>query len=129
MQVNLKINFKSMALSVIIILITLELSPYIIAPAILDGGFSRNKIKAELATNTIADTSITKGEENSESYLSEHIVHPYLGFIHNPDEQYNQFGFPSERRALLIESGKFLKIGAVVSGLRSSNTLPIMGIG
>ena len=94
---NKKINhaIKSTLVYLAIILFSLEIAPFIIGSFILEEGYSRNTIKQELMQRSASVNSMndsTTGQQ--EEYLSEHIVHPYLGFVHEASDNYNSFGFP-----------------------------------
>jgi len=77
-----------------------------------------------------------QAQQNKEGYLSDHIVHPYLGFTHIPDENYNEFGFEGENPIIkkkynslnvCITGGSVAKQLMQVSGLeiiRGLNSLP-----
>jgi hypothetical protein len=87
--------FKSLLVYLAVILFTLEIAPFILGSFILEGGYSRRKIKQELtqryeSNNLVTDSTAGQQEE----YLSEHMVHPYLGFVHEASDNYNSFGFP-----------------------------------
>jgi len=90
-----KSHIKALLPSFLIVLITLEISPYIIGSFFLSEGYSRKEIQADLQQQIKSiDTFEDIVKENRDGYLSEHIVHPYLGFIHTSDSYYNEYGFP-----------------------------------
>lgn len=77
-----------------ILIVTLEVTPYLLSPLLMKEGFSRKEARAELdrihaAARGEADTSL----DLSSGYLSEHILHPYVGFVHGSGGDYNEFGF------------------------------------
>ncbi len=94
-------HFKTILVYLAIIIFTLEIAPFIIGSFILVEGYSRRKVKQELmqgsVTKIFADDTITAQKEE---YLSEHIVHPYLGFVHEDSDNYNSFGFPDAQPIL-----------------------------
>lgn len=104
MEVKLKISLKPILISLFIILLTLELIPFILGSFFLEEGYSRKKIKSELKGSILVDTATILEDESAESYLSEHIVHPYLGFIHHPNDYYNKYGFPAGDPMLVNEN-------------------------
>ena len=87
--------FLSWAVYVLIIIITLEIAPFILSPLLLKQGFHRGDIQKEIALNEVVDSSqTTASEDNKGAYLGEHLLHPYLGYVHIPGDDYNAYGFP-----------------------------------
>ncbi len=81
----------------IIILVTLEFSPYLVSPVLLKKSFSRKELRNELLETSESNNKPNKGaqiEAKNTNYLSDHILHPYLGFVGIPAEGYNEFCFP-----------------------------------
>jgi len=89
-------KLTNILLYLVIIVSTLELSPFILAPIIFGQRFSRSKIKNELKLNP--QSSREQTSENSapdqNEYLGDHILHPYLGFVSIPHDNYNEFCLP-----------------------------------
>lgn len=99
MKFHFKAYLNNILISLIIILLTLEFSPFIIGSFFLNQGYSRKEIQKEIEVKNIAENS-QQEQLQDEGYLSEHILHPYLGFIHKPDNNYNEFGFLSQNPVL-----------------------------
>ncbi len=79
---------------ILIILVTLEIIPFLMGKMFLPEGYSRKQIKQELnlASTINRDSTIQlAGEEGG--YLGEHLLHPYLGYVSIPREGYNEYGF------------------------------------
>lgn len=86
---------KNILLYFLIFAFTLEVSPFLLGSFFLENGYSRKKINAELEQRAgIQTDSIDPDHTKPEGYLSEHMVHPYLGFVHKPVGSYNEYGFP-----------------------------------
>lgn len=79
---------------IVIIIITLEVAPYIISHPILGYSFSRQELKEQLKASETGNSKgeIEEGQQNE--YLGDHILHPYLGFVSIPHPNYNEFNFP-----------------------------------
>lgn len=73
----------------IIITITLEVTPYILSSSILGEPFSKSELLLELKKFNLTDKPSIES-----TYLGEHILHPYLGFVHAPADNYNDYCFP-----------------------------------
>jgi hypothetical protein len=81
--------------TILVIILTFELSPYILSPLLLRHSFSRRDIKAELKNTASTEENNEKQESsNSNEYLGDHILHPYMGFVSIPHPNYNDFCFP-----------------------------------
>jgi len=80
----------------IIIVITLEITPFILSSFILGHSFSRSSIHNELAQsndlNVVSEDD--QGSSEQSEYLGDHILHPYLGFVSIPHDTYNEFCLP-----------------------------------
>jgi hypothetical protein len=89
-------KFTNILIYLIIISITLEVTPFILSSFILGHSFSRSSIKNELAQsdklNPPPEDKKTPSEQSE--YLSDHILHPYLGFVSIPHDTYNDFCLP-----------------------------------
>lgn len=80
----------------IIIVITLEITPFILSSFILEHSFSRSDLLDELDSFN-EHTQLIDHEEiesNKSEYLGDHILHPYLGFVSIPHDNYNDFCLP-----------------------------------
>ncbi len=79
-----------------IIVVTLELSPYILSGFLLDQSFSRKKIRIELAESKseTQQEDQTDNQQPKNQYLGNHILHPYLGFVGVEQDGFNEFHFP-----------------------------------
>ena len=82
------------ALLLLVILITLELSPYIIGRYFLHHSFSRKEIRQELKAAEPKTDTLEFQNTNTDGYLGDHILHPYLGFVSIPHPDYNEFNLP-----------------------------------
>lgn len=110
MKTSLRIPVKSILVYLIILIITLEISPFLAGPVFLGEKFSRSEIKRDLQQKVYSQEE--QGDtmaEIREGYLSEHMVHPYLGFVHQPDHYYNAYGFPADT-PLPIRSGNMVNV-------------------
>jgi hypothetical protein len=92
-MVKLKI-LKNWGLSLIMILISLELSPYVIGRFFLQQSFSRKEIRKEIIISKESISIDTIENKPTEGYLGDHILHPYLGFVSIPHSNYNEFNLP-----------------------------------
>lgn len=80
----------------IIIVITLEVTPFILSSFILGHSFSRSASLDELDSFKQSTQLIDQeeSESNNTEYLGDHILHPYLGFVSIPHDNYNDFCLP-----------------------------------
>ncbi len=80
----------------VIIVITLEVTPFILSSFILGHSFSRGSVLNELAQYNLFNQPSEDKKEPSEQteYLGDHILHPYLGFVSIPHDTYNEFCLP-----------------------------------
>lgn len=77
-----------------VILALIEFSPYAFAPVILKKSFSRKELRNELEQYSgIKNETDSVSAEKKDKYLGEHVIHPYLGFVNDPLEIHNRFGF------------------------------------
>jgi hypothetical protein len=120
-------RLKNLLFFLIIIVITIEVCPYIISPIIYNKSFSREQVKIELLQLYKQNTEENiKNEEDSpeNEYLGGHILHPYLGFVSVPKAGYNRFCFPGID-PLLKQSDDQVNIcimgGSVALGLYSTS--------
>jgi hypothetical protein len=83
----------------IVVVVVIELLPYAVAPLLLGRSFSRSDLRQELAIQhaaaTVQQTDDAQAEP-AEGYLSEHVLHPYLGYVSTPRTGYNRFGFKAD---------------------------------
>lgn len=88
-------KFKNRILPLLFFIILAELSPYLFSKILLNQPFSRGAIRLELEQqlSNNGDTTANEGD-GGEEYLSDHILHPYLGFVSAPNAAYNKFCFP-----------------------------------
>lgn len=130
MEIKANINFKPIVISLVVILATLELSPFLLGSLFLEQGYSRRSVKQQISQTDEADLSDKKTIKQEEAYLSEHMVHPYVGFIHKPDEYYNDFGYPHQD-PLLKKTGNTINIcltgGSVAKQLFQNSTDVLIG--
>ncbi|MDZ7742326.1 MAG: hypothetical protein U5Q03_11385 [Bacteroidota bacterium] len=92
----MKIKKKLSGLIILLIIagLTLELSPFILAPAVLGHSFSRKEYRKDLKDNWIAIHAEKGPGSKADNYKQGiHSIHPYLGFVHNPGGAYNDLGF------------------------------------
>ena len=90
----MKKRLSGILLLILIIGITLEFSPYLMAPVLLDHAFSRKEYRQQLKSewqSLQAEQSDNKNEDQYRKGL--HVIHPYLGFVHRPGNAYNELGF------------------------------------
>ncbi|MCB2220134.1 MAG: hypothetical protein KQI35_07035 [Bacteroidetes bacterium] len=90
-----KKQISSIFIVLLIILVILELSPFLMGRYFLGEGFSRSEIQKALLnqTDAVEDSTVKLGTDDG-GYLGEHLLHPYLGFVSIPRAGYNQYGFP-----------------------------------
>lgn len=94
MKKEIHFHFPPWLIYLIIVVLTLELSPFILSPLVLKQGFHRSEIKNEIGVDkqtTGDDTTSSRTDKNE--YLGEHYLHPYLGYVHIPGGAYNIYGF------------------------------------
>lgn len=108
MDWTIKLNLKTLLTYLGIVLLTAEFAPFIVGSIFLQGGYSRSEILDELKDLRDTDT-IKTANTAADNYLSEHILHPYLGYVHQPDEYYNNYGYPMQD-PLLKRSGEVLNV-------------------
>jgi len=126
-------QIRGWLIAVLIVLITLEFSPIILSPLILKQSFSRNELLASLRNEIL---SAEKDEKpvatGTDEYLGDHILHPYLGFVSIPQQNYNEFCFPGtnpvtkkadDRVHLVIMGGSVAKDIYSLTGERIINNL------
>lgn len=115
----------------IIISITLEVTPYILSSSILGHSFSKGDLLNELEKFSQKDSL-----SNESAYLGEHILHPYLGFVHTPDDNYNDYCLPgidpitkksSNQLNVVLMGGSVAKDLYTVSGDRIKQQLENSG--
>ncbi|MEZ5196158.1 MAG: hypothetical protein R2764_07085 [Bacteroidales bacterium] len=92
-----KYNFQILVwlIYIAIIVITLEVAPYIVSVHFLGHAFSRHELREELKKAEIPKINSEKNKEDNQQneYLGDHILHPYLGFVSIPHQNYNDFNF------------------------------------
>lgn len=92
---NRKITIvKNWGIPILIIIITLEVSPYILGRLFLQQSFSRKEFRQELKAGEINPDTTVQVNNNTDGYLGDHILHPYLGFVSIPHPNYNDFNLP-----------------------------------
>lgn len=85
----------SILVYLIIIAVTLEITPFILSPFIHGHSFSRSVIQNELdQSNVLNETSEEENTASQSEYLGDHVLHPYLGFVSIPHDTYNEFCLP-----------------------------------
>jgi hypothetical protein len=92
---NLKF-LKNGLIPLFVVIITLELSPYVLGRIFLHQSFSRKEIRNELKAEETNKATIDQKNNNPDGYLGDHILHPYLGFVSIPHPNYNAFNLPGE---------------------------------
>lgn len=94
MKINLQIQLKKVLTYLVIILLTLEISPFILGSFFIEGGYSRkDSLKSLEEYSKTEENPAGKNDTLYDGYLSEHVLHPYLGFVHREESGYNDFGF------------------------------------
>jgi hypothetical protein len=127
MKGKLKNRLSYFLFLLIIIPLTIELSPYVLSPVIYKQSFSRKNIQSELLGqyNREAKKVVGSSKKNAENeYLGDHILHPYLGFVNVPNKNYNRFCFPGSDPITTKASGKInicLMGGSVALGLYNTS--------
>lgn len=86
--------FRNWLYTLLVILLTIELSPFIIGRFFLAQSYSRKEIRQELTSGETIIESPELTNTNTEGYLGDHILHPYLGFVSIPHPNYNEFNLP-----------------------------------
>ncbi len=97
MKGKLKKRLQYFLFLLVIIPLTIELSPYVLSPLIYKQSFSRKNLRTELLGqyNRQLEKDVEHSKKSAENeYLGDHILHPYLGFVNVPNENYNRFCFP-----------------------------------
>ncbi|MEZ5147756.1 MAG: hypothetical protein R2759_11970 [Bacteroidales bacterium] len=80
--------------TVLIILATLEIIPFLAGKVFIHDGYSRREIKRELLVESVTNQDSTIQLANDDGgYLGEHLLHPYLGYVSVPRSGYNELGF------------------------------------
>jgi hypothetical protein len=81
---------------VTITVVLIELFPYVVSPKLVNESFSKKVFKSELNNQLLVSQELVFKEEggSKNEYLGSHILHPYLGFVSVPRENYNRFGLP-----------------------------------
>ena len=92
----MKSFIENFLIIVVVTAIALEILPYFAAPYMLDASFSRSQFSTELFHASVDSVAIINDtiDTNEDKYISDHILHPYLGFVGTPRKSYNKFGFP-----------------------------------
>lgn len=93
-------KISSPLITILVVIITLELSPYLIGSFFLGNTFSRNDLQNEIDKEFVQESIQGENNQSKEGYLSGHEVHPYLGFIHSPNGYFNDYGFPGPEPVL-----------------------------
>jgi hypothetical protein len=89
------ISIKQWFFTLLMVILTLELSPYLLGRFFLNHSFSRKEIREELRKVEIPKEKNDSTDLNGDAgYLSDHILHPYLGFVSIPHPDYNEFNLP-----------------------------------
>lgn len=98
MKVKKRVLYVLFLIATLIIL--LELSPYVFSSVLLQKSFSKDEIKQALLDaynkDNLVDQSESGKEVKKEKYLGNHILHPYLGFVSVPRDNYNRFCLPGD---------------------------------
>ncbi|MBL7965249.1 MAG: hypothetical protein JNM31_15545 [Flavobacteriales bacterium] len=86
-------TWKQTAWVALVCLIALEGAPYILGPVATGERFSRAALHLQLL-DTLGTYGEGVGDEQTEEYLGDHLLHPYMGFISVPRKDRNRFGLP-----------------------------------
>ena len=120
------IKVKQIGITLCIVVLTLELSPYIILPIVTGQAFSRGEAKNLLAGTDPASNFEHQSESQEDKeggYLGRNAIHPYIGFVARPGSARNEFGFPGPS-PLVKSSGNKVNIcltgGSVAMSLYNS---------
>ncbi|MCB9169248.1 MAG: hypothetical protein H6594_02730 [Flavobacteriales bacterium] len=73
----------------------LEIAPYPLSPLVSGEGFSRSAVRHDLLAH-VGQVAYDTAAPVQEEYLSESMLHPYLGFVHVPSEGLNRFGLAGD---------------------------------
>ncbi len=89
-------RFIGWSVYLFIIILTLEISPYILSGFLLEKSFSRRNIRKEIIeeNNTAKDENNDGKQDVQNQYLGNHILHPYLGFVGIEQDGFNEFHLP-----------------------------------
>lgn len=85
---------RKILLWTVIVLATVELSPYMLSPLMGNGAFSRAAVRADLLSSGDPALTYDTASAPQEEYLADNILHPYLGFVSVPLNDRNRFGLP-----------------------------------
>ena len=118
------------AFLLLVTVIVVELCPYVVSPLLYGQAYSRSGVKNAMANVTQRDgqqlsdsaAAANSGAE-ANAYLGGHILHPYLGFVSVPHEQYNRFALPGPDPVTPASKDTvnvFLSGGSVALGLFNS---------
>lgn len=90
----MKKQIISILVTLLIIIVTLEIIPFIVGSVFIHDGYSRSRIKETLFNEgqQKLDSTIQLASDNG-AYLGEHLLHPYLGYVSVPRKGYNEYGF------------------------------------
>jgi hypothetical protein len=91
-----KKRLTNILIYLIIITVTIEITPFILSPVLLGESFKRSDILTDLSQSLKNNQTHSDNSERSaeDEYLGDHILHPYLGFVSIPHDNYNQFCLP-----------------------------------
>ncbi len=79
---------------VTVMVVMMELLPYIMSPLLYQQSFSRKKTKEKLMSGIHVESyDATENAEEETAYLGDHILHPYFGFISRPGPHRNSYSF------------------------------------
>lgn len=99
-------GIKNLLIVCAVIIVTLEISPWIIGRFFLHQSFSRSEIKKELLSSEVLVDSAGNENNTTDGYLGDHILHPYLGFVSIPHSNYNEFNLPGTNPIIKKAPGK-----------------------
>lgn len=86
----------SFAVIYILVIVTLfEILPFLFSPLFLNTSYSRKNLKNELRKEWETDNKTGRqGAKGQAQFKADRLIHPYLGFVHEPYNSYNSLGFP-----------------------------------
>jgi len=111
---------------IVVIVILFEVLPFLLSPIFLKTSFSRTNLKDELRREWQASNAVEPQDPQDQPRTKAYrLIHPYLGFVHEPDNSYNSFGFPgpeplsTDRKdtiAVCLTGGSVAKLLYQISG-------------
>ncbi len=113
-------RFLAILTPVLIVLITMEVSPFLVFPLFFGNAFSPSGLREEVMKPGNAREETVSPQETDTAEFFRNAIHPYLGFTSTPVNDYNRYGFLGHD-PMTTRSGKTVNIcitgGSVAKGL------------